>query len=90
MEVCPPKGDRRKFHHVYIKTTTLTQKWTNKINGKTFEVYYLSPWGTKNSVKQKLMAEVCKDSPPTKIVTTLELDAKVDKMKINIEVKIMV
>ena len=24
MEACPPKGDRRKFHHVYIKTTTLT------------------------------------------------------------------
>ena len=36
------------------------------------------------------MAEVCKNSPPTKIVTTLELDAKVDKMKINIEVKTMV
>ena len=37
----------------------------NKVNGKTFEVYYLSPWGTNNSVKQKLIAEVCKISPPT-------------------------
>ena len=45
MEVCPPKGDWHKFDLVYIKTTALTQKWTNKVNGKTFEVYYLSPWG---------------------------------------------
>ena len=45
MEVRPPKRDWCKFDHVYIKTTTLTEKWTNKINGKTFEVYYLSSWG---------------------------------------------
>ena len=87
MEAHPPKGDWCKFDHVYIKTTTLTQKWTNKVNEKTFEVYYLSPWGTKNSIKQKLMAEVCKNSPPTEVVTAQELDAKVDKTKINIEVK---
>ena len=33
------------------------------------------------------MVEVCKNSPPTEVVTALELDAKVDKTKINIEVK---
>lgn len=33
------------------------------------------------------MAEVCKNSPPLEVVTTLELDSKVDKKKINIEVK---
>ena len=33
------------------------------------------------------MAEVCKNSPPTEVVTALKLDAKVDKTKINIEVK---
>ena len=44
MEACPPKGDWCKFDQVHIiKTTTLTQKLTNKVNGKTFEVYYLSP-----------------------------------------------
>ena len=79
MEAHPPKGDWCKFDHVYIKTTTLTQKWTNKVNRKTFEIYYLSPWGTKNSVKQKLMAELCKNSPPTEVLTALELDTKVDK-----------
>ena len=83
MEVCPPKGDWCKFDHVCIKTTTLIQKRTNKVNGKTFGVYYLSSLGTKNSVKQKLIADVCKNSPPTEVVTALELDAKVEKMKIN-------
>ena len=48
MEARPPKCDRHKFGHVYIKTTTLTQKWTNKVNERTFEAYYLSPWGTNN------------------------------------------
>ena len=62
-----------------LKTTTLTQKWKNKVNGKTIEIYYSSPWGTKNSVKQKLMAELCKNSPPTEVLTALELDTKVDK-----------
>ena len=62
-----------------LKTTTLTQKWKNKVNEKTIEIYYLSPWGTKNSVKQKLMAELCKNSPPTEVLTALELDTKVDK-----------
>ena len=81
------KGYWHKFDHVYIKTTTLTQKWTNKVKGKTVEVYYLPLWGTKNSVKQKLMAEVCKNSPPTEVVTALELDANVDKTKINVEFK---
>ena len=33
------------------------------------------------------MAEVCKNSPPTEVVTALQVDAKLDKMKINIEVK---
>ena len=33
------------------------------------------------------MAEVCKRRSPTEVVTTLELNAKVDEMKINIEVK---
>ena len=87
IEARSPKGDWRKFDHAYIKTTTLSQKWLNKVNGKTFEVYYLSPWGTNNSVKQKLIAGVCKISPPTEIVTAIELYAKVDKTKINIEVK---
>ena len=87
MEARPPKGDWRKFDHVYIKTTTLTQKRINKANGKTFEVYHLSPWSTKNLVKQKLMEEVCTNSPPTEVVTVLEFDAKVDKTKISIGVK---
>ena len=51
MEARPPKGDSRTFDHVYIKTTTLTQALANNVNGKTFEVYYSSPWGTENSVK---------------------------------------
>ena len=33
------------------------------------------------------MAEVCKNSRQTEAVTALELDAKVDKAKINVEVK---
>ena len=33
------------------------------------------------------MAEMCKNSPPTEVLTALELDAKVDITKINIEVK---
>ena len=40
MEARPPKGDWHEFHYVRIKTTTLTQKWTNKVNGKTIEGYY--------------------------------------------------
>ena len=32
-------------------------------------------------------AEVCKNSVPTEVVTALEFDAKVDQMKINVEVK---
>ena len=38
IEAQTPKGDWRKSNHVYIKTSTLTQKWTNKVNRKTFEV----------------------------------------------------
>ena len=78
MEARPPKCDWRKIHHVYIKTTTLTHKWTNTVNEKTFEVYHLRPWGTKNSVKQKLMAEECKNSLPWEVVTALELVTKID------------
>ena len=37
MEARPPKGDWCKFDHVYIKTTTLTQKWTNKVKENTFD-----------------------------------------------------
>ena len=33
------------------------------------------------------MAEVCKTSPPTEVVTALEVDVKVDKTKINVDVK---
>ena len=33
------------------------------------------------------MAEVCKNSCQTEAVTALELDAKVDKAKVNVEVK---
>ena len=33
------------------------------------------------------MVDVCKNSPPTDVVTALELDAKVNKTKINVEVK---
>ena len=87
MEVCPPKGDCHKFDHVYIKSTTLTQKWTNKVNGKTFKFYYLSSCGTKSSIKQELMTQVCKNGPVTEVVTALELDAKVEKTKINVEIK---
>ena len=47
MQKRPPKGDWRKFDKVEIKTTTLVQKWTNKENKKTYEVRYISPWGTK-------------------------------------------
>ena len=74
MKVHIPKGDWHKIDHVYIKTTTLTQKWTNTVNGKIFGAYFSSPWGTK--------PEVSKNSPPTEVVTALELDAKVDKTKI--------
>ena len=41
----------------------------------------------RNSAKQKLKAELCMNSPPTEVVTVQELDAKVNKRKINIEVK---
>ena len=40
MEARPPKGDWHEFHYLHIETTTLTQKWTNKLNGKTIEGYY--------------------------------------------------
>ena len=33
------------------------------------------------------MTELCKNSSPTEVMTALELDAKIDKMKINVEVK---
>ena len=49
--------------------------------------FFLSPRGTKNSVKDKIIAEVCKNSPPTGVVTALKLDAKVNKTKTNTEVK---
>ena len=50
MEARPPKGDWCKFDHVYIKTTTLTQKWTNKVKEKTFEIVRI--WKQKQFCKK--------------------------------------
>ena len=86
MQKHPPKGDWRKFDEVEIKTTTLVQKWTNKENKKTYEARYISPWGTKNAMKQKLISDVCKTSPPTEVLPALEIDEKFDKNKIQIDV----
>ena len=59
----------------------------DRIKWKNIWILSFKSLGTKNSVKQSFMAEVCKNSPPLEVVTMLELDSKVDKKKINIEVK---
>ena len=86
MEARPSKGDWCKFDHVYIKTTTLTQKWTNKVKEKTFDKVRI--WKQKQFCKKTEHSD--ENGPPQAKNFAKGIDETFDRNLLNLAIFIVV